>query len=193
MKRVTAVMAALIIMGLANLAGAAVTFNFGGTIQYDTDVVHKSFSLANNVANVQIFTDSYNNGANFNAGLDLWKGIGDSAVLLAENLGVDASGNLAEAVITLPDLAAGDYMITVLASFNGAMAAIDSSNPTLGAGFVLDGTEPTAIENAFFGGPGFYHVNFAASEAAPVPIPPALFLFGSGIFGIGALRRRSIG
>ena len=55
----------------------------------------------------------------------------------------------------------------------------------LGVGYYYIHPDPGNIENLFH----YWTQDFASGDSAPVPIPPALFLFGSGLIGIVGLRR----
>jgi len=169
----------------------AATFQFDGWINYHNDVVFVNFSLLNDATNVRVWTDSYQDGANFDPITALWTAGGS---LIAQN-DDDASINPATQTVWdsgfyLPTLAAGNYIFSVAAFDNFA------NGSTLAEGFNYDGADPIPIENWWEEAPGYYHVVLDGVDSASqsnVPLPGAVWLFGPGLMGLFGLRRRIFG
>jgi hypothetical protein len=63
-------------------------------------------------------------------------------------------------------------------STGGTVPALDFAYSSAGSGSYSDqGASPFGVE-------------VTVADVAPVPLPPAVWLFGSGVLGLGALRRR---
>ena len=185
MKRLVVFLMAIGLLCCA-VGAQANTFNFTGNINYHTDVVYFNFSLANNATNVRVWTDSFQNGANFDPIAALWTEAGN---LIAENDDNDtvnpATQTPRDSGFTLPTLAAGKYRLTVVTYWNFAKGS------TLADGFTFDGETPIPIEQHWQMAPGYYSVGFdGVDQASPVPIPGAVWLLGSGLLAMGGLRRK---
>ncbi|MBM4300721.1 MAG: PEP-CTERM sorting domain-containing protein [Deltaproteobacteria bacterium] len=171
---------------LCSAAGAqAGTFNFTGNLYFHTDVVYFNFSLANDATNVRVWTDSFQNAANFDPITALWTATGN---LIAENDDNSSVNPLTQTYwdsgFILPTLAAGNYQFTVAAYSNFAKGS------TLADGFSYDGQTPIPIEQHWVKAPGYYSVWFDGVDQATsnVPIPGAVWLLGSGLLAMGGLR-----
>lgn len=179
---------------LACLPAAAITVNFTGNITYHNDVVEFEFSLLDDATNVRIWTDSFDNGANFDPITALWTGGGN---LIAENDDNDtinpSTQTYWDSGFELASLSAGDYLFTVASFANFANGA------TLAEGFSYDGDTPIAIENWWNEGTGYYSVWFdgvdSAAPGTPIPEPASMTLFGLGLGGLAVrrLRKRNTG
>jgi hypothetical protein len=185
MKRIVVCLMAIGLLCFA--AGAqANTFNFTGNISYHNDVVQFSFSLLNDATNVRVWTDSFQNGANFDPITALWTGTGNLIAENDDNATVNpATQTYWDSGFTLATLAAGNYLFTVAAYDNFA------SGTTLADGFRYDGQTPVPIEQWWVDAPGYYSVWFDGVDTAtnPVPLPGAVWLLGSGLVGLLGFRR----
>jgi hypothetical protein len=177
---------------LCSAVGAqADTFHFTGNILYNTDVVQFAFNLANDATNVRLWTDSFQNGANFDPVTALWAaaaGIGNLIDTNDDNDTVNpATQTPFDSGFIVPSLAAGDYIFS--------MAAFDNfpKGSTLVEGFKYDGTTPVSITSWMINAPGYYSVwldGVDQAHSSAVPIPGAIWLLGSGLLGMGGLRRK---
>jgi len=91
---------------------------------------------------------------------------------------------------TAPSSADGDFWVAVEVTSgdhtNGLDLPLESSNKT--------GTAPAINFATLSGGKftesGALPIGLEVSTTPPVPLPPAVYLFGSGLLGLGLLRRR---
>ncbi|MEW6379798.1 MAG: DVUA0089 family protein [bacterium] len=165
---------------------AASTFDFDGYITYHNDVVPIAFTLNNDATDVRVWTDSFQNGANFDPITAVWRSDG---TLLGENDDNDtinpATQTYWDSGLYFASLAAGDYLFTVAAYSNFA------NGPTLADGFRFDGDIPIPIENWWVQAPGYYHVWLdGVDNAAPVPEPATYLLFLFGLAGLVGVKKR---
>jgi hypothetical protein len=154
-----------------------------GSLVYHNDVHGYLFSLAS-VSTVEIWTDSFDDGANLDPMLALWDS--GTGALIVEN---DDNPWIRPADQTSWDsgiamaLAAGDYLFTVAAYDNFAVG------DNIADGFLHDGEPPIPIEpdGWLTSGSGYYHVNI---NVVPVPGAVLLGFLGLSAGGLG-LRRRA--
>lgn len=176
-------------------AANAALINFEGDIQYHNDVITINFTLDNDATNVRVWTDSFNNGVNFDPITALWNANGS---LIAENDDDDtidpATQTYYDSGFILPTLAAGDYFFTV-ATYNNFAIGTDISQ-----GFDFD--NQTAIELSNWAQPASStnmgtHWSVwldgvdSASNPNAVPEPSSIALLGLGLLGLARFRKQS--
>lgn len=185
-------LAALLLAAATSLGAQAADYSFSGQLRYNTDVVHIDFSL-DSAAQVQLWTDSWQDGLNFDPLLALFDG-GHALLQLIDDGGDSLGGGYFDAGLGLPQLAAGHYRLTLGASPNNPLGQ------HLSDGFEFDGQTPIAI--ADWNQPG-YDINKndqkgsfwqlrlnGVNQAAVVPEPGSLALMLAGLLGLGLLGRR---
>ena len=197
---------AISLLGLSSIASAS-TFTFSGNFVNQTDVARVDFSVGSAATNVRVWTDSFManvanpSGTNFDPITALWNT--STGALISQN---DDNATINPATQTFFDsgfslatLAAGDYFFTV-AAYNNFAAGSNISN-----GFGFDGLAPIAI--GLFNQPAngnnargsFWRVNLDGVDTATgpvdpnpsaVPLPGAVWLFGTAIAGFAGFGRR---
>lgn len=193
-------MAALAVCGLAATSSAyAANFDYSGNITYQNDVVQIAFTLNTAATNVKVWTDSYQNGTNFDPVTAVWNQIGSDYSLVAQN---DDNASIApgqtsyDSGLIFSSLAAGNYMFTIGAYNNFANGTL------LSQGFSMDNQTPVLLSNwcqpaSHCGMGSYYSVHLtgvdSASNVSAVPEPKtyAMLLSGLGMLGFIGLRRRS--
>lgn len=182
---------------------SAAPINFTGEIDYHNDVIYTYFTLDSDASNVRVWTDSFQDGTNFDPITALWSGDGS---LIDEN-DDDQSINPAtqtyyDSGFSLASLSAGDYIFTVATYANFAIGA------SLSDGFAYDGQSPIALAgwdqpaNDVNMGPQWSvwldGVSSASNPDDPeeptnsVPEPGTLALMGLGLLGLGVRRTRKV-
>ena len=199
--------AGLFVLGFTVTSQAA-TFTFSGNIANHNDIVRVDFTLANNATNVRVWTDSFlatgptqtGPGTNFDPITALWNT--DTGARLGEN---DDNSSIAsgqtyyDSGFSLASLAAGNYFFT-MATFANFANGNNISN-----GFAYDNQTPIAI--ADFNQPAnagnlrgsFWRINLDGVDGAvgpvnpnpsAVPVPGAVWLFGSALLGFAGFGRK---
>ena len=194
---------AVAVLGFSGMASAS-TFTFSGNLVNHNDVVQVAFSLANDATNVRVWTDSFManttnpRGTNFDPITALWNA--DTGARLGEN---DDNSSINPSTQTyydsgfsLSSLLAGNYIFT-MATFNNF-----SNGSNLSQGFRYDAEAPIAIgswdqpANSLNARGSFWRINLDGVDRAidpnpsAVPLPGALWLFGSAIAGFAGFGRR---
>lgn len=193
MKQFSAAVMAFALVSIS-MPAQAETLRFEGNIASSRAVVRISITLANPLADVVIWTDSFNGGQGFDPITALWR----DGVLLGEN---DDRSNLMpgqtgfDSGLSFSTLGAGDYLLTIT-NFNNF-----ANGNLLADGFryddplypALDLNNCPAPENC----PGsFYRLYLQdgvlnVPPAPPVPEPAQVaLLVGGGLVLAGARRRR---
>lgn len=198
---------AISLFSLASVAQAA-TFSFSGNIANHNDIVRVDFALAADATNVRVWTDSFlatgatqsGPGTNFDPITALWNA--DTGALLDEN---DDNPSIApgqtyyDSGFSLATLTAGNYFFTMATFANFA----NGSN--IADGFEYDGETPIAMAdfeqraNAGNLRGTFWRINLDGVDSAvgpvdpnpnAVPLPGAVWLFGSALAGFAGFGRR---
>ena len=169
--------AAVMLIALAAGAAQANTLTFSGTNKAANQVDYFYF----NVESPGTVT-----GATFSVDFDpilaIWKPAGSDWSLLDQNddaSGANGSSNDLDAGLTLTLLPVGTYLATVSDYANFA------NGPLLSNGFTGDG---------FFGDADYpYELRIASEDGtvSAIPLPAAVWLFGSALAGLGLFRRRT--
>jgi hypothetical protein len=189
-------------------AAQAATFSFSGNIANHNDIVRVDFALAADATNVRVWTDSFlatgptqtGPGTNFDPITALWNA--DTGARLGEN---DDNASIApgqtyfDSGFSLATLTAGNYFFT-MATYRNFANGLNISN-----GFAYDGQTPIAM--ADFDQPSnagnlrgtFWRINLDGVDSAvgpvdpnpnAVPLPGAVWLFGSALAGFAGFGRR---
>jgi hypothetical protein len=173
---------------LAATAHAA-SFTFEGNIDYHNDIVYTYFTVNADATDVRIWTDSFQDGINFDPITALWTSAG---LLLAQNDDnpyIEQDQTYWDSGIVLPTISAGDYIFTIASYWNFA------NGTTLSQGFAFDGQTPIPITQHWNGGTGYWRLHLEGVDAATsggsvVPEPGTLLLLGSGLLGLAGCGRR---
>jgi hypothetical protein len=193
---VAVAVSALFAAGTVNAAN----FDFSGNIANHNDVIEISFSLASAATNVNVWTDSYLSGVNFDPITAVWVQSGLGYNLVGQN---DDRSNIApgqtiyDSGLTFANLAAGNYMFTIAAYNNWAAGS------TLAQGFVFDAQTPISLSTwcqpASHCGMGTYYnvhlsgVDSAVNQSAvPEPETYAMLMLGLGLLGFTARRKKNL-
>jgi hypothetical protein len=186
-------------LACAAMATQAADFSFSGHLQRNTDVVQIGFSL-DAPGDVQMYTDSYAAGLNFDPSLTLWMRSGSDYQRLsgepADNPSVAAGQTDFDDGITGP-LSQGHYRLT-LTPFPA-----QAKGTLLSQGFEFVGMNPDDIGLPIAGWnqPGydlnadnqkgsFWRVNLTGvTQAAAVPEPGTYVLFAFGLVALWLARR----
>ena len=183
-------MLAISLLGLSSIAQAN-SYTFIGNLANYNDVVKINFSLAQAASNIRVWTDSFMNGDSFDPVVGLWNGTTGTKIAENDNNSTIGSGQTYfDSGFKLTSLAIGDYFLTV-ASFPNF-----SNGENFSDGFSNDSSEsaPTTDSKTAYS-VSIDGVELATDEnsLSNVPLPSALWLFGTAIFVFAAFSsRRSI-
>ncbi|WP_323813640.1 DVUA0089 family protein [Cellvibrio sp. NN19] len=192
MKAITSLVAAAL-LSVASYANAGL-FHFTGEIENHNDVIYTYFTVENDATNVRVWTDSFQNGINFDPITALWKADGTRIDQNDDNASINPlTQTIYDSGFLVPFLAAGDYIFTV-ATYNNW-----SISTQLADGFTFDNQAPIALSqwnqpaNSTNMGP---HWSLwldgvdRASNPTAVPEPTLLVLLGLGLLALGFKRAR---
>lgn len=200
MNTLYSTIAAALLMGAASVHAA--NFTLAGQITHHKDVVQVDISLAAPATGVKIWSDSWLSGLNFDPIAAVWARTGGDFTLISQvddDDTVAAGQGFYDTGFSLGNLAAGQYRVTLAASFNGA------NGTRLSQGFAYDGqtpilltqwTQPSYDPNANDQKGGFWRLNFSNVDGVSVvPEPSGFVLMGLGLmafatFAAFARRRR---
>ena len=175
-------------------AASAATFDFDGSITQHNEVVQIAFSLDGDATNVKVWTDSFQNGANFDPITAVWR-VSDGLRMGEndDNAGIAPGQTVWDSGLVFSSLEAGDYLFTI------AVYSNFSNSTHLSDGFRWDDDAPLTLAQ-YYGAPrgGNWSVHLSGVDDAngpgPSPIPEpstyAMMFAGLGVLGAVARRRR---
>ena len=181
------------LLSSAAAISSAGTFSFSGNIQYHNDVVYIPFTLDANSTNVKVWTNSYQNGINFDPITAVWKADGTLIEENDDNGSIGPGQTVYDSGLVFANLAAGNYIFTV-ATYNNF-----ANNDQLANGFIYDSQAPISLStwcqpSSHCGMGTHWSVQLDnVSDAAPaseVPEPGTIGLMLAGLGMAGFLNRR---
>jgi len=181
----------------------AADFDFSGNIANHNDVIRINFSLASDAANVDVWTNSFQNAVNFDPITSVWVQSGSDYTLVGQNddnASIRPDQTYYDSGLTFASLAAGNYLFSIGTYANFAAGTL------LSEGFAYDGQAPIPLSDwcqpASHCGMGtFYDVHLSGVDSAqnntpgtpvsavPEPQTYAMLLGGLGLLGFMARRR----
>jgi len=193
----TAAAAALATLVTSAPVAQAADFTFDGNIAFHKDVIQIAFTLDTDATDVKVWTDSFQDGLNFDPITAVWSlPSGDQVGENDDNDGIAPGQTYYDSGLVFPTLAAGNYLFTIAAYPNFAV----SSN--LAGGFEFDNEAPIAIpdwcqpaSDACNNQKGTYwRVHLSGVDLAtnvPEPTTFAMLALGLALVGGAARARRS--
>jgi hypothetical protein len=177
---------AALALGVASWSAVAGQYDYAGSLQYDNSVEQIHFTLAGPAANVQLWTDSYLDGVNFDPSIQLWSFSTGTLLGASDDYSspfvVKVGQTAYDSGFGLSALVQGTYVLTIIVSPNFA------NGPTLAEGFAYDASTGTSL-----GSTGSYsaHISFDGGVIpTPVPEPQSVALMLAGLAALGWVARR---
>lgn len=190
-SRIASLVASLLATTLVAATGAAhaAEFHYTGHVVDVNDVIRIGFHLDSAATGVQVWTDSFQSGANFDPIVAVWN-VSAGGTLVGQNddnPGIRPNQTYYDSGMSLGTLAAGDYLFTIAQFPNFALGS------QLAEGFQFDGIAPQAATGGTYYSVWLSGVDAATPQIAAVPEPEtyALMFAGLGAVAWGARRRRA--
>lgn len=182
----------------ATLPGAALaaSSSYSGTLINAADVADIGFTLATTATDVALWTDSFDDGANFDPILTLFKAEGSDWLLVEQNddfgdgSGVGAGISIGakpgqsafgDSIIAFSSLAAGQYrlFVSVYDNFHSA-----NLNESLSLGWSVTAPFPINAGSS-------WRATVEYTPSAPVPEPSTWLMVALGLAALGWRRRQA--
>jgi len=167
-------------VGHASTPAQTFDFDYSGKIAFHNDVVEVPFTIPG-PSSVQVWTDSYHSGTNFDPIVAIWNmSTGKLVSQNDDNPRVAPGQTSFDSGLTFGSLGAGPYMMTITQYSNFA------NGNSLSSGFRFDHENPLHV-----GGGTFWEAHISGSiPAAPIPEPEtyAMLLAGLGLLSFVARR-----
>lgn len=180
MKRKLRVLACLVAASAA--PAGAVSFTNTGSLVYHNDVAFVSFTLEQNASGIAIWTDSFQDGWNFDPIIALWRD-GNLLGQNDDNPMFSAAQTIYDAGLYFGSLQAGSYQISITPFSNFAFG------PRLEDGFENSAETPGPLY-----GNGHWQLHLTDGALPPIPEPSsaALLLAGAALLaGLRAARKHT--
>jgi hypothetical protein len=144
------------------------SYTYDGNLLAHNDVARIALTLQSDLTNVEIWTDSYNGGVNFDPYVTLWmlNDAGTDYTFVDDSDDIQTEAELLDSKLAFEKLMAGEYIITVTAVINGSPNAPNWN--LLSDGFVKDSEKPIDFINISERNNGsYYRLNITGTEATP--------------------------
>ena len=211
MKKLSCLITTLVLLLCNAIEANSAPIIFSGNLTYQKDIVKVGFALEKDSPDVKIWTDSFRDlkrddatiGENFDPKLTLWSNTGE---FLDEN---DDYGDfdpvfeqqpgqtVFDSGLFLTNLTKGNYIVTLTTYDN-------FSGSSLSDGFDFDGDEPFPIKDYYANSDfpedevgSFWRLNLEGVDSAAliptsaVPLPAAVWMFGSTLIGFARFAKRN--
>ena len=162
----------------ASIPAQTFDLNYSGNIAFHNDVVEVPFTIPV-ASSVQVWTDSFHSGANFDPIVGIWNmSTGKLVAQNDDNPGIAPGQTFWDSGLTFGSLGAGPYMMTITRFDNFA------NGDSLSSGFAFDHVMPIPVS-----GGTFWEAHISGSTP-PIPEPEtyAMLLAGLGLLSFVASR-----